>query len=173
MGVRVSIDDPYANAKSHLLHGVALANRCRAVYAPALGFSTLLGHEIDVDTVELLYSSLLVQATTAMVAAGRHVDWAGRSRTRSFRQSFLLAYATRIAARLKEANQAMVAEAQAGTNLLPVLASRENAVEEAVAKAFPRLSRNRASATNQAGWAAGTAAANVASLRTSRAEVRS
>ncbi len=173
VGVRLSVDDPYASAKSQLLSGVARANRCRAVYSPDLGFSTVFGHEIDIDTVELLYSSLLVQATSAMVAAGSQVDLAGRSRTRSFRHSFLLAYAARISARLREANRATVAEAEGGTNLLPVLASRELAVDDALAKVFPHLTQHRVSASNSAGWAAGTVAADLASLSTTRAEVGS
>lgn len=54
----------------------------------------------DLDAVELLFTSLLVQATTAMLAAGSRQDAHGRSRTRSFRQSFLAAYAQRIGERL-------------------------------------------------------------------------
>jgi hypothetical protein len=106
-----------------------------------------------------------------MVAAGRQIDWAGRSRTRSYRQSFLVAYATRITTRLKNANDAMVAEATAGTTLLPVLASREAAVEGAIADAFPGMTRHEVSVSNGAGWAAGTLAADLASLSI-RSEVR-
>ena len=89
-GVRVPVDDPYAGAKSILLSEVAAANRCRAVWSKGLGFSTVLGFEADLEFVDVLYTSLLVQATAAMVAAGSQVDRSGRSRTRSFRQGFLL-----------------------------------------------------------------------------------
>jgi hypothetical protein len=91
-GVRVPVDDPYAGAKSILLSEVAAANRCRAVWSKGLGFSTVLGFDSDLEFVDVLYTSLLVQATSAMVAAGAQVDRSGRSRTRSFRQAFLLAY---------------------------------------------------------------------------------
>ena len=166
VGRRLPIDDPYAGAKSLLLSEVAQANRCRSVWSKELGFSTVFGHEADVDSVELLFTSLLVQATAAMTAAGRSVDRWGRSRTRSFRQSFLVAYATRIGARLREAAAAgaAAAEEEHGASLLPVLAAQDEAVEEACVAAFPELSQRSMAATNASGWYAGLAAAEVASL---------
>lgn len=165
-GVRVAIDDPYAGAKSVLLAVVASANRCRSVWSKHLGFSTVFGYESDLDFVEVLYTSLLVQATSAMVAAGSQFDRAGRSRTRSFRQSFLLAYANRIGDRLREAREASSAEAaeKYGEALLPVLADRSAAVDAACDAAFPGAVSRSVSISNAAGWAAGSAAADLASL---------
>ncbi len=165
-GVRVPVDDPYAGAKSILLSEVAAANRCRAVWSKGFAFSTLLGFESDLDFVDVLYTSLLVQATSAMVAAGSQVDRSGRSRTRSFRQAFLLAYATRIGQRLREAEAAGRAAAaeEYGEALLPVLADRSAAVRAAEAEAFPHLVSRSVSISNAAGWAAGKAAADLASL---------
>ncbi|MGH3851670.1 MAG: DUF2786 domain-containing protein, partial [Pseudonocardiaceae bacterium] len=102
-GVRLRVDDPYAGAKTLLLSVVASANRCRAVWSKSLGFSTIMGFESDLEFVKILYTSLLVQVTSAMVAAGPQVDLSGRSRTRSFRQAFLVAYANRIGERLRAA----------------------------------------------------------------------
>jgi hypothetical protein len=171
-GVRLPVDDPYAGAKSILLSQVASANRCRAVWSKDLAISTVLGFEADLEFVEILYTSLLVQATSAMVAAGSQVDRYGRSRTRSFRQSFLLAYAYRIGERLQAAEAAARAEAteEYGPALLPVLADRSAAVDAARDAAFPGAVRRSVSVTNAAGWAAGSAAADLASLA-SRAEV--
>jgi len=165
-GLRVPVDDPYAGAKSILLSAVASANGCRAVWSKGLGFSTVVGFESDLEFVDLLYTSLLVQATTAMVAAGPQVDRSGRSRTRSFRQSFLLAYATRIGHRLRAAEAASRASARMeyGEALLPVLADRSDAVETACDEAFPGAVRRSVSISNAAGWAAGSAAAELASL---------
>lgn len=166
VGIRIGIDDPYAPAKSLLLSEVASANGCRSVWAKALGFTTVLGFESDVEFVELLYTSLLVQATSAMVAAGSQVDRYGRSRTRSFRHSFLVAYATRIGQRLRAAEAACVEAAGEvyGQALLPVLASRTAVVDQACDDAFPGLVSHSVSTTNDAGWAAGAAAAEMASL---------
>jgi hypothetical protein len=167
-GLRVPVDDPYAGAKSILLAKVATANRCRAVWSKDLGISTVLGFEADLEFVEVLYTSLLVQATAAMVAAGSQSDRYGRSRTRSFRQAFLLAYAARIGERLREAEAASRAAAaeEYGAALVPVLADRSAAVAAAQAAAFPGAVSRSVTISNAAGWAAGSAAADLASLAT-------
>jgi hypothetical protein len=168
---RVGIDDPYAGPKSLLLSEVAGATRCHAVYSDGLGFSTLFGDHADLDAVEVLYTSLLVQATSAMVAAG--AGGSPRSRSRGFRQSFLVAFAVRIGQRLRQAQAATVAEALAdhGDSLLPVLASREEAVAAAVEEVFPGAVSRSFTARDAAGWAAGRVAAELAELGT-RAELR-
>jgi len=166
VGWRIHVDDPYAAPKSILLHNIADANRCRAVWSPGLGFATVFGALSDLEMVELLFTSLLVQATEAMTRAGRKVDHRGRSRTRSFRQSFLLAYASRIGERLAAATASVVAEGEQrhGDALLPVLANRTEAVEEAVRAAFPDLVQRETKIGNYSGWVAGLAAAELASF---------
>ena len=169
VGRRIWLDDPYADAKASLLGAVAAANRCRSIQLTSLGMCHVIGFATDLDVVELLHTSLLVQATTAIAAAGPQRDSRGRSRTRSFRQSFLIAYAHRIGWRLREASATteseVVDEVRAGgIDLLPVLASRDEAVEDAVRSAFPRLVSRRVSVSNEAGWIAGTTAAELADL---------
>ena len=66
------------------------------------GFSVVVGAAADLDAVELLVTSLLVQADTAMLRYARRSRGDG-GRTRAFRQSFLLAYANRIGRRLRAA----------------------------------------------------------------------
>jgi hypothetical protein len=171
-GVRVGIDNPYEAAKALLLQEVAGANRCRTVWSRELGFTTVLGYPTDVDSVELLYTSLLVQATAAMVHAGSRRDAAGRSRTRSFRQSFLNAYAVRIGQRLRAATDeaSRAAGAAAGDDrLLPVLAARDDAVRVTVERLFPEFVNRQVMINNRDGWASGTAAADRASLHARRA----
>lgn len=132
VGRRIGIDNPYEAPKAMLLTAVAEANRCRTVWSRELGFSTVVGFAADLDAVELLFTSLLVQATTAMMHAGSQTDRYGRSSTRSFRKSFLTAYASRIGQRLAEATGAQTTKAAsepAGRNLLPVLAVRSEAVD--------------------------------------------
>ncbi len=163
---RVWIDEPYVAAKAQLLHVVAVVNRCRSVLTEALGLVTVAGHEDDLDTVETLFTSLLVQATTQMTASGSRTDSAGRSRTRSFRQSFLVAFAIRIGHRLDAAGEATVSAATEthGSALVPILASRVHAADEAIAEMFPRLDHRGSHVTNREGWVAGTLAADLASL---------
>lgn len=165
-GRRIGTDDPYAQSKALLLDEVATANRCRTVWSASLGFATVFGHEADIDGVEILYTSLLVQATRAIAAAGSQTDGRGRSTTRSFRKSFYVAYATRIGQRLRQSRAAAEAagtEAH-GAGLLPVLAARDRAVDEAFQQAFPTIKRSSVSASNGAGWLAGTTAADQARL---------
>jgi Protein of unknown function (DUF2786) len=168
---RIPVDNPYESPKAHLLTVVAEANRCRAVFTPQLGLMTVFGFPADLDAVELLFTSLLVQATTALVRAGSRSDRHGRSRTRSFRQSFLLAYAIRIGERLTEAAGAAeraVAEESPGRNLLPVLAARDREVTEAVDAMFTNLRRGRSlRASDEEGWQSGRAAADLAALHAS------
>ncbi len=64
---RLWLDAPYAGAKALLVDVVARANRCTAVWAEELGFVTVIGDERDLTASELLVTSLLVQATRAMV----------------------------------------------------------------------------------------------------------
>jgi Protein of unknown function (DUF2786) len=172
-GRRLPVDNPYEAAKASLLSAVAKANRCRAVQYEGLGMSAVIGFAADLDAVELLFTSLLVQANTAMLRAGAKRDRYGRSRTRAFRQSFLVAYAIRIGERLagvaEDAERQAAAEAP-GRSLLPVLAARDQAVDDAVDEMFgDSLTQGRPTrATDAEGWYSGRAAADLATLRTHR-----
>jgi hypothetical protein len=187
-GRRIAVDNPYEAPKATLLQIVAEANRCRVVWSRELGLITVIGFPADLDAVELLFTSLLVQANSAMLRSGGRRDGGGRSRTRAFRQSFLLAYAVRIGERLSaaadHAEQAAVAEQRAAaagaegdgannevasgksTDLVPFLAARHRAVDDAVDEMFgSALTRTRAvRATDAEGWNSGRAAADLASL---------
>ena len=169
-GRRIGVDDPYAGARYLLLSAVADANRCRAVWTRQWWFSTVFGDEGDLDAVELLYTSLLVQATRSMVAEPR--PQAARSSsgsTRSFRQSFLVAFARRIGERLAEAAESVTAEeATRSTALVPLFAARREAADAALAAAFPDLRTTRMSARSAEGWHAGVRAADRAQLDVQR-----
>jgi len=190
-GRRLPVDNPYESPKASLLQTVAQANRCRTVWHKELGMSTVVGFPADVDAVELLFTSLLVQANAAMLRAGAKRDaygrsrtrafrqsfliayakrdTYGRSRTRAFRQSFLIAYAIRIGERLSQATEHAGQEAATtspGQDLLPVLKARQQAVDDAVGEMFgDTLTSSQAmSATDAEGWYSGRAAADMASL---------
>ncbi|MFF0744174.1 DUF2786 domain-containing protein [Streptomyces sp. NPDC004111] len=161
---RIGVDAPYETARAILLDAVATANRCRAVWNSEFGFSTVVGFEADLAAVELLYTSLLVQGTAAMTRAEAAQRAGGRKRTKSFRQSFLTAYASRLGTRLAAATEHVVEEAGAG-DLLPVLAARDVAVTDRAEQMFPRTTSTRVRGVNDlAGWEHGTAAADRASV---------
>lgn len=155
---RVWLDAPYVAAKASLVAAVASANRCRTAFAPRHGFIVVVGASSDLDAVELLATSLLVQAELAMARHGSRNTLGGVSRTRSFRQSFLTAYASRIGERLREASEST---ARAGGHL-PVLRSQEERVADEFDRLVPHGPGRAASVSNGEGWRAGRAAAEVA-----------
>ncbi|MFF8677690.1 DUF2786 domain-containing protein [Streptomyces sp. NPDC015237] len=164
---RIGVEAPYEQAKAVLLDAVADANHCRAVWNEPLGFSTVVGFEADLEAVELLYTSLLVQAESAMARAEAAQRAGGRKRTKTFRQSFLAAYAHRAGTRLRAAAEAVAAEAgSAGdVDLLPVLASRDVAVTDRLERMFPETTTTRLrGAGDAAGWTEGTRAADQAEV---------
>lgn len=162
--MRIEIDDPYADAKSLLLQIVAGGNRCRAIFHTDLAFSTVVGYPADLAATELLYTSLLVQAQTALAAAGRNAPPGARTRSRSYRSAFLVAYATRIGQRLDEISEHLVT-ASDGHAALPVLRSRKANVDDAVAARFPHtVSSAVRGGQDAAGWVGGRLAADQARL---------
>ena len=160
---RIWLDNPYVNAKAMLVDAVASSNRCCAVLDNRWGYAAVVGDAGDLRAVELLATSLLLQGTRAMLSTGSSIARSGVSRTRSYRHAFLVAYASRIGERLRVANEVSVSAIDA-SRLLPVLASRSRAVDELMEQNFPRLVHKRVSITNSAGWGAGQAAADLASL---------
>lgn len=161
---RIWIENPYAAAKASLVQVVGGSNRCRAVWAERLGFVTVIGCETDLNLVELLTTSLLVQANRAMLSAGR--GGGAQARSRSFRHSFLVAYAQRIGERLDSASESVTAEVKRDGRLLPVLAANSRATEELTERLFPSTVPRAVAVSNGAGWGAGRAAANMAVLDT-------
>ncbi|WP_082015254.1 DUF2786 domain-containing protein [Streptacidiphilus jiangxiensis] len=162
--VRIGIDNPYESAKALLLDAVASANRTQSVWDKQNGFCTVVGFDADLDAVELLFTSLLVQGVTAMNSG--KVQQGGRSK--AFRQSFLVAYASRIRERLSRATAHAQHEAttEPGVpDLLPVLAARKEAVESHTSTLFPTLRKGRAIRVSDLdGWTQGQAAADRARL---------
>ncbi|GAB4056407.1 DUF2786 domain-containing protein [Catellatospora paridis] len=161
---RIVIANPYEGPKAMLLQVVAEANRCRALNFKDLGLSTIVGFGPDLDAVEMLYTSLLVQAIHAMTTANQRADRYGRNDVRSFRQAFLSAYAHRIGERLTEVREEVDAAASLGTDLVPVLAARSEAVDTAFEDLFPHRVSRTSRVANAAGWASGRAAADRAEL---------
>jgi len=100
---RIHIDNPYAQAKVQLLSTVGAINRVRVVWDDDHGMASVVGMAVDLQLVEMLFTSLLVQATRALTEAGNAPPAqpgyrSGRmNRSPSFRRAFLMAYATRSA----------------------------------------------------------------------------
>lgn len=157
---RILIDNPYLVEKVHLLSSVGHANRSKVVWMEEYAMATVVGTPVDVDQVELLFVSLLIQATRAMAEAG-----AARSgsfdRSPRFRRSFLTSYAVRIGERLTEADAE--ATASYGSELVPVLRRQEEAVDARYEELFPHTRQlNSRKTYDRRGWDAGRKAADQA-----------
>lgn len=166
----VRLEAPYTSAKSQLLGAVAHSNRCHVVYSPYTKTAHVVGHPADLEAVELLFTSLLVQAVANLQRLGTRVDPDGRSRTKSFRRAFLLGFAGRIGQRLAESARRAeeAARSEYGSELAPVLQGRDDAVSETLHRAFPFTRSTRSTTTNSEGVLAGRRAADTADVGTGR-----
>lgn len=183
--IRIFVEAPYPKEKFMLLGAAARANRCRAIlgldeaYLDELvanrqidqldsqgEFATIVGYRSDLDSVELLFTSLLVQAVNVMIGEGSVIAASGRNRTRSFRRSFLIGFAHTIGERLDatRAEATAMADGRASGQVLPVLASRVQAVDNYVEDVFPKLGILRPSISNGQGVMAGQAAGQRADI---------
>ncbi|GAA3564023.1 DUF2786 domain-containing protein [Microlunatus spumicola] len=158
---RVHLQSPYANVKATLLNAVAVPNRCRTVLLNEYDIAVLVGTPTDVDQTELLFTSLLIQATRAMAEAG-HRGAGSADRSATFRRSFLLAYATRIGERLREADRSTTATY--GTELVPLLQREAAAVDAEFERQFPQVRQGGTTSVDLRGWEAGRAAADQAAF---------
>ena len=168
---RVHLESPYVKEKALLLSEIASTNRVRTVWFDKLAIATCVGTAIDLEQTDLLFTSLLVQVTRAMAdAARRAVDSGDSGSVASFRRAFLYGFAVRIGQRLRMTGTSATAQAAAEADIavsavLPVLARQSAAVDAEFERLFPATKPTRTAPVDSAGWYAGQAAAERASLR--------
>jgi len=166
----------YVRARLQLIHHVAGSQGCRLLTHTTRNgrVATVVGVADDCDRVELLFTSLLLQAARLAGAA-----WAERPRRPGasqvpWKREFMFGFAARVGERLAElaALAAVSSDSRAGADAGPsgsvalVLAQRSERVDDWVARAYPRL-RSLAPAagfTGHGGLAAGRSSAEVADL---------
>lgn len=181
---RVEMADPYSAGKARLLGWTAEALGCRWVlhgaWAGKVAAVTVFGHDSDRERAELLYTSLLLQATTQLV--GQRPPRPGES-VAAYRRSWLHGFAVQVHRRLtaaerSAAEQRAAQERAAGTaaehgagdggaggrSVALVLADRRDRVDRAYAEAFGRLGRARRSVLSGSGFPAGARAGQRADL---------
>lgn len=183
----VQLHRPFVAQKAVLVATVARAFRCRAIRlgrapgAPSEAVA-VVGFRADLDLVELLVTSLLVQLTTAMTAA----PVAGRTAAQvaSWRRSFIMGFTAAIGDRLDAEARRAAAVTDEGTadagsttagpdgrprppapSTALVLADREGAVGAEYRRRYPRVRASSVSAGSSAhGHRAGAAAGRSADL---------
>ncbi|HEX2177454.1 MAG TPA: DUF2786 domain-containing protein [Nocardioidaceae bacterium] len=169
----VVLEAPYARDKASLLSGVAHQMRCRAVLrtrypdgAKELSLH-LFGYDSDLLRADLLYTSLLVQASIGMVRAPVPVGESVAAFRRSWLAGFTRAVVDRLAAAEEKAASDAEREAAAGPpqrSVALVLADRSAVVDDALARQYPRLHSGRRRALSGSGMADGWAAGQRADL---------
>jgi hypothetical protein len=168
----IGVDNPYPRDKAHLLTCVASALRCQTVHHYGAGSYRVrvYGFGSDLLRVELLYTSLLLQATRQLVAVRPERDgWYGESTT-AYRRSWLHGFACAVHTRLARAERLAATEqptSAAGTSTALVLRDRTDQVDAAVAAAHPRLRTMRRRDLSGSGHGDGYGAGTRANLGTS------
>jgi hypothetical protein len=175
IAVRIKVGaGPYVNARIDLANQIAMAQSVKLViYTGYNGKSIELnGYETDVAMTEMLYTSLLVQATRALASPEVKASKPGYVHGTAFSRSFLISFAHRIGQRLREANKTVAANHDTGDgrSVALVLADRQADVEADVLRRHGKLrsARPAARSSSQEGGWAGRDAADRADLSTNR-----
>ncbi len=132
----VEVVAPYARDKAGLLAAVADPLRCRCVRRrQGSGFAMhLFGFASDLERVDLLFTSLLVQAAHGLAGTPVPAD----EHPAAFRRSWLAGFAQVVGQRLRAAEAHAAADSGAPSVAL-VLADRSDRVRRRLAEVYPRL----------------------------------
>ena len=172
----VLIVAPYAFAKASLLHTICRYSRVKSIRINTGRYSRrtkqpgtqqmhLFGFAADLEQVEMLYTSLLLQ-----------VAWFGKQakppgylepgEKRVWHREWLFGFSHGVGARLKEAEERAkkTVTNEQGGNLLPVLLDRSTLVADRLKAHYPDMTTTKISFNAGAGYQAGRLAANQADL---------
>lgn len=164
------VDPPYARDKAQLLAAVALPLGCRLVHRTRRVGTTashrghLFGMPADLERVQLLFTSLLVQQALglAVAVAPAYED------PRAFRRSWIAGFAAAVHDRLVETERSAKEQAEAsrgaGRSVELVLADRSDRVDAHVVSVYPKLRSMRSRQLSGSGRGAGYQAGERADL---------
>lgn len=155
----------YAKAKLYMMHRVAEGLGLKSLqytndrYGWSEGTGQVFGWESDVEAFDVLFASLMMQAETECARSIRENPYSEHGR--SFKQSFLIAFAQRVGARLRQQRQQVIAETDISTpGTALAVVDRDRAVVSRWEQLHPDLGkgtgiRNSGAAGARAGRAAG------------------
>lgn len=155
----------FIKAKRELLTGLAQLNNCKIVLVGNREYMEIMGFESDVNYVQFLYASLLLQMERAM--ARDESERPAYESLRTWRTSYAHAWERRVIMRLAEFKQRSESKAEASTpGTALVLQDRNKEVAERVTERYPRLRQGyKNTSTHSAdGYTRGDAAGRQASL---------
>ncbi|MFH8404770.1 DUF2786 domain-containing protein [Streptomyces sp. NPDC018019] len=161
------LDNPWAMERVRLLYRITDALGCECVHLGRRSDGSrslhVFGYESDLQRIEVLYTSLLLQMNTGLAAQCVPVS----TGVRAWRRSWLLGFITRVGDRIKEAECGAREDARDETSAIGrsaalVLADRKALVERSYRAAYPKTrSRGRTTYTGTGfghGWVAGSRA---------------
>jgi hypothetical protein len=128
----------------------------------------IIGYQSDVERAELLYTSLLLQATTQLTRVRPHR--LSDESVAAYRRSWLYGFATAVYRRLLAAEQkaeqssTAAGEQASGVSTALVLVDRKAQVEKTMTELFPNLRKGRGRSPTGTGAGAGYAAGQRADL---------
>ena len=154
----VTLDNPWANVKAHLLSGLAQALRCQCVLLKGSGTGMrvhVFGYASDIERADILFTSLLVQMARGLAA--QEVP-AGAPSARAWRRSWMLGFISAVVIRVRSAEQAAAQEADdddtqqaatgnSGPSTALVLADRTMTIRRNAQRAYPRTRQARVTYT--------------------------
>jgi len=168
-----TVDTPWATTKALLLGSLARALRCEAIQLNGRAEGSVrvhvFGYSSDLERLDVLYTSLLLQMTSGL----RRAEVPRWDSPRAYRRSWMLGFTGRVVQRVKAAEAAAVQESAdqrpagmpgAGPGTDVVLADRALVVNAQVKAEYPRLRSARTTYSSGSGFGAGSAAGARASL---------
>lgn len=157
----------YVRGRLSLLQAIGDAQGCRTVFEvhDRGTVAMVAGFRSDLDTVELLYTSLHAQASSRMASERRPTPAA----TQQWRRSFLFGYADQIRRMLKSTADEAASRVHPASATLPALRARSKRVDEYSRQQFGRVvAARRPKAATATGWVAGQQAASRADIGRAR-----
>ncbi|QEU90548.1 DUF2786 domain-containing protein [Streptomyces kanamyceticus] len=165
---QIVLDNPWAMERVRLVNRIALALGCKLIHLGRDGGGPgrrvhIFGYASDLERVELLYTSLLLQMNGGLAAQ----SVPGGQGARAWRRSWLLGFINRIGDRIEQAERGARDEARAetaatGRSAALVLADRKTVVSRNYQQAYPRSRKGGTTTVTGngygAGWVAGSRA---------------
>ena len=155
----------FIKAKRELLTGLANLNNCQPLLMGKRDYMQIVGHESDIDYVQFLYASLMLQMERAM-ATDEH-NRPTYDSIRSWRTSYAHAWVRRVLQRLQAFKTSSEHAAEASTpGTALVLRDRSTEVAQRVSERYPhtRSAYKNTSVHSRDGYTRGDAAGQRAAL---------
>jgi hypothetical protein len=171
----VVVPGPYAMGKMHLLYSIAGALGVQGVKLRPKAAGTqelhLFGMESDMERVDMLFTSLLLQCVRFMEQDARD-NWAAQANPKVWKRDYIEGFRGRVSDRLKEAEERARRQAEAdrtsGPSVALVVQTRAERAQAALRAKYPNTTNAKSRRQVGTGYIHGTRAGNRADLGGSR-----